>query len=70
MDRMSSMQKRSTSKESTNMRAYKDSVMRRKRIESLCSAMDCSIEELLLEHRNLLSKGLATQARIMWKEKR
>jgi len=43
-----------------------DSPIRRRRIEHLCLTLGCSLEDLLRDHRNLLSKRLVAQAQFMY----
>ena len=46
----------------------KDSMLRRKYIEHLCLTMECSLEDLLRDHRNLLSARLISEAQHMYFE--
>lgn len=45
-----------------------DSKLRRKRIQHLCSQLGCSVEDLLRDHRDVLSQRLVSQAQIMYRE--
>lgn len=44
----------------------KDSTMQRKYIEHLCLTLECSLEDLLRDHRNLLSRRLVSEAQTMY----
>ena len=44
----------------------KDHILRRKYIEHLCLTLECNLEELLRDHRNMLSRALVIQAQIMY----
>jgi hypothetical protein len=44
------------------------SKLRRSRINYLCDTMECSIEDLLREHRTILSHALVREAQRMFRE--
>jgi len=44
----------------------RDLPLRRKHIEYLCSTMGVTVEDLLRNHRSMLSHGLLSQARLMF----
>jgi len=43
-----------------------DQPLRRKRIEFLCDTLECDVEDLLRDHRDMLSRRLVGQAQLMY----